>query len=340
MVTQTQIQTQLPPPYIQERQKDLLVTLFGTQGIDEFLPDGSPNPEFVRGLINQQRDLPKQTVAGFTQPQVTAQQAVTQQGIGAFQPFIDAASQTADAAARTGQVAGQTIAGGTQGFVPTTQNIGAFRDPYQQFVTQEALKEIDRQGAIAGTNLASAAQKAGAFGGSRFGVQEAELARNIGDIKTRRVFEDASRNYQQALASAQAAQEAQQRRQIAAGQQLTGLTGQLGNIARTQGGIGQLGQQLFGQDISNLLGVGAQQQQLLQAGFEAQRQNIAAQQQEPFQRISFGTEVLAGLPFGGQTISQVPVTPANPFLQFAGGIGALGTGIGSLLEGFGAFRGN
>ena len=340
MVTQTQIQTQLPPPYIQERQKDLLVTLFGTQGIDEFLPDGSPNPEFVRGLINQPRDLPKQTVAGFTQPQVTAQQAVAQQGIGAFQPFIDAASQTADAAARTGQVAGQTIAGGTQGFVPTTQNIGAFRDPYQQFVTQEALKEIDRQGAIAGTNLASAAQKAGAFGGSRFGVQEAELARNIGDIKTRRVFEDASRNYQQALASAQAAQEAQQRRQIAAGQQLTGLTGQLGNIARTQGGIGQLGQQLFGQDISNLLGVGAQQQQLLQAGFEAQRQNIAAQQQEPFQRISFGTEVLAGLPFGGQTISQVPVTPANPFLQFAGGIGALGTGIGSLLEGFGAFRGN
>ena len=340
MVTQTQIQTQLPPPYIQERQKDLLVTLFGTQGIDEFLPDGSPNPEFVRGLINQQRDLPKQTVAGFTQPQVTAQQAVTQQGIGAFQPFIDAASQTADAAARTGQVAGQTIAGGTQGFVPTTQTLEAFRDPYQQFVTQEALKEIDRQGAIAGTNLASAAQKAGAFGGSRFGVQEAELARNIGDIKTRRVFEDASRNYQQALASAQAAQEAQQRRQIAAGQQLTGLTGQLGNIARTQGGIGQLGQQLFGQDISNLLGVGAQQQQLLQAGFEAQRQNIAAQQQEPFQRISFGTEVLAGLPFGGQTISQVPVTPANPFLQFAGGIGALGTGIGSLLEGFGAFRGN
>ena len=340
MVTQTQIQTQLPPPYIQERQKDLLVTLFGTQGIDEFLPDGSPNPEFVRGLINQPRDLPKQTVAGFTQPQVTAQQAVTQQGIGAFQPFIDAASQTADAAARTGQVAGQTIAGGTQGFVPTTQTLDAFRDPYQQFVTQEALKEIDRQGAIAGTNLASAAQKAGAFGGSRFGVQEAELARNIGDIKTRRVFEDASRNYQQALASAQAAQEAQQRRQIAAGQQLTGLTGQLGNIARTQGGIGQLGQQLFGQDISNLLGVGAQQQQLLQAGFEAQRQNIAAQQQEPFQRISFGTEVLAGLPFGGQTISQVPVTPANPFLQFAGGIGALGTGIGTLLEGFGAFRGN
>ena len=338
MVTQTQVTTQLPPPYIQDRQKDLLVTLFGTQGVDEFLPDGSPNPAFVKGLINVPRDIPKQTVAGFTQPQVTAQQAVTQQGIGAFEPFIQAASKTADAAGTVGELAGQTLAGGTQAFVPTTANIGAFRDPYQQFVTQEAIKEIDRQGAIAQTNLASAAQKAGAFGGSRVGVQEAELARNLGDIKTRRVFEDASRNYQQALASAQAAQEAQQRRQIAAGQQLSGLTGQLGNLARTQGGIGQLSQQMFGQDISNLLGVGAQQQQLLQAGFEAQRQNLAAQQQEPFQRISFGTEVLAGLPFGGQTISQIPVTPANPFLQFAGGIGALGTGIGTLLEGLGSFR--
>ena len=92
---------------------------------------------------------------------------------------------------------------------------------------------------------------------------------------------------------------------------------------------------MFGQDLNTLLSIGGQQQQLLQAGLEAQRQNLAAQQQEPFQRISFGTDVLAGLPFGGQTISQIPVTPANPFLTFAGGIGSLGTGIGALLEGFG-----
>ena len=176
-------------------------------------------------------------------------------------------------------------------------------------------------------------------------IEEAKLIvkhlkpnKNLGDIKSRRIFEDASRSYQQALAGAQQAQEAQQRRQLSAGQQLSGLTGQLGNLAKTQAGIGGLGQQMLGTDISTLLGVGGQQQQLLQAGFEAQRQNIAAQQQEPFQRISFGTEVLGGLPFGGQTISQIPVTPANPFLQFAGGIGSLGTGIGTLLEGIGSFQ--
>jgi hypothetical protein len=323
MATQTTIQQQLPPEYVQERQKNLLLTLFGSQGEEPTLPDGSPNPNFVQGLINVPRDIPKQQVAGFTAPQQAAFQ-LAGSGIGAFQPFVTQAGQTA-------ATAGQALTGATQGFVPTAANIAAFRDPYQQFVTQEALREIDRQGAMAQTNLASAAQKAGAFGGSRFGVQEAELARNLGDIKSRRIFEDASRNYQQALASAQAAQEAQQRRQLSAGQQLAGL-------ARTQGGIGQLGQQMLGQDISTLLGVGGQQQQLLQAGLEAQRQNLAAQQQEPFQRISFGTDILAGLPFGGQTISQMPVTPANPFLQFASGIGSLGTGIGSLLEGFGSFK--
>jgi hypothetical protein len=329
MATQTTIQQQLPPEYVQERQKDLLLTLFG---------QGQPGDEnYIQGLINQPRDIPKQQVAGFTAPQQDAF-ALADLGIGAFQPYVTQAGQTATQAGQLGNLAAQTLGGATQGFVPTTATIDQFRDPYQQFVTQEALREIDRQGAMAQTNLASAAQKAGAFGGSRFGVQEAELARNLGDIKSRRIFEDASRNYQQALASAQAAQEAQQRRQLSAGQQLSGLTGQLGNIARTQGGIGQLGQQMLGQDISTLLGVGGQQQQLLQAGLEAQRQNIAAQQQEPFQRISFGTDILAGLPFGGQTISQMPVTPANPFLQFASGIGSLGTGIGSLLEGFGSFK--
>lgn len=315
MATQTTIQQQLPPEYVQERQKDLLLTLFG---------QGQPGDEnYIQGLINQPRDIPKQQVAGFTAPQQTAFD-LAGAGIGAFQPYVTQAGQTAT-------TAGQALTGATQAFTPTTATIDQFRDPYQQFVTQEALREIDRQGAMAQNQLAGQAVKGGVFGGSRYGVQEAELARNLSDIKSRRIFEDASRNYQQALASAQAAQEAQQRRQLSAGQQLAGL-------ARTQGGIGQLGQQMLGQDISTLLGVGGQQQQLLQAGLEAQRQNLAAQQQEPFQRISFGTDILAGLPFGGQTISQMPVTPANPFLQFASGIGSLGTGIGTLLEGFGSFN--
>ena len=226
MAVQQQVTTQLPPEYVQERQKDLLLTLFGSQGEKPTLPDGSPNPNYVQGLINVPRDIPMQQVAGFTAPQQAAFD-LAGAGIGAFQPFVSQAGQTATQAGQLGNIAAQTLGGATQGFTPTAANIAAFRDPYQQLVTQEALKEIDKQGAMAQTNLASAAQKAGAFGGSRFGVQEAELAKNLGDIKSRRIVEDASKSYQQASASAQAAQEAQQRRQLSAGQQLAGLTGQL-----------------------------------------------------------------------------------------------------------------
>ena len=66
MAVQQQIQTQLPPPYVQDEQKDLLVTLFGTPDLDP----GDPN--YVQGLINVPRNIPMQQVAGFTQPQQDA----------------------------------------------------------------------------------------------------------------------------------------------------------------------------------------------------------------------------------------------------------------------------
>ena len=59
MATQTSYQYQLPPEYVQERQKDLLLTLFVSQGQEPTLPDGSPNPDYVQGLMNQPRDIPK-----------------------------------------------------------------------------------------------------------------------------------------------------------------------------------------------------------------------------------------------------------------------------------------
>ena len=73
------------------------------------------------------------------------------------------------------------------------------------------------------------------------------------------------------------------------------------------------------------------QQQLGQAQLEAQRQNLLAQQQEPFRRYSYGLEALAGLPFGGTTIQQKEVPTANPFLQALSGIGSLAYGLGQFV---------
>jgi len=197
----------------------------------------------------------------------------------------------------------------------------AFMDPYQQNVTQEALKEIRRQGDIARQSQSAQAVKAGAFGGAREGVVRAETERGIQDIMSRRVFEDLSRNYQQALASSQAA---------GAGQlQQAGMVGGLG---KQFGALGTTAQAQQLQDIQSLLGTGGMQQQLGQAQLEAERQNLLAQQQEPYRRYSYGLESLAGLPFGGTTIQQQQAPTANPFLQAVSGIGSLAYGLGQFTQ--------
>jgi hypothetical protein len=122
-------------------------------------------------------------------------------------------------------------------FAPTAEGIQAYMDPYQQTVTQQALAELDRQAQLQQQGLDAQAVSAGAFGTERAGIQSAEMARNLQDIKSRRIFEDLSRNFQQAQQTAQQSFEQQQGRQFNVGQQLAALGGQ-------QAGLGQLAQRL------------------------------------------------------------------------------------------------
>ena len=105
----------------------------------------------------------------------------------------------------------------------------------------------------------------------RFGVAQSELARNAADLKSRRIFEDLSRNFQQAQAAARAAN--QQRLQ--AGQ----VFGQLGRatsgIGGAMAGLGAQTQALQGQDVNRLLGIGGMQQQQAQQELNVGTQNLA-----------------------------------------------------------------
>jgi len=80
---------------------------------------------------------------------------------------------------------------------PTQFRAGQFNDrsaqqymsPYMKNVVDIQQREAQRQGDIAGTQLASQATKSGAFGGGRQAIMEAEAARNLatqkGDIQAR-----------------------------------------------------------------------------------------------------------------------------------------------------------
>jgi len=275
-------------------------------------------------LMQQQFNVPQQQVAGFS----PTQQAAMMQaygGIGAYQPFLQAATDAQAAALGTTGAGVQAL--GQMNFDPARAQ--AFMDPYQQSVTQEALKEIDRQAAMAGNQLAGKAVQAGAFGGSRFGLQQSELARSAQDLRSRRIFEDLSRNYQQAQQAAAAANQ-QRLQQGAAFGQLGSLTSGIGG---QMAGLGGQAQQLGMQDVSSTLGIGGLQQKQLQRQADVQYQNQLNQMMEPYRRLSFGTQSLQQLTPGAGTTQQTisPVPQGNPYLQAAGAIGSIGTGLGALI---------
>ena len=322
MVDQVLMQRQAP--FIEDRAEQLLATTFGIP----LAPGETPPPKLpgetdeeyllrIRGLAGIPQTVPAQQIAPLTQAQETAV-AKAQEGLGAYQPFLDAASTTVGAGLGA-------IGAGVQTLDPS--QISTFMNPFSQQVTQQALAELDRQAAIQGQRTAAEAVAAGAFGGSRFGVREAEEARNLAQVKSQRIFEDLSRNFLQA-----------QQAQRATAQQLGQLGVQTLQAGQAQVGLGEAGQRLGGVDINRLLSVGGVQQQQQQNILEAARRTELARQQEPFRRVGFASDVLRGVPSSQVQFTQQPAP--SLFQQVAGlGIAGLSTlgalggtgGISSLL---------
>ena len=310
MATQETLQNLQYPKFVSDRQQQMLNTLFGT--------------EAGGGVLGQQMKIPGQQIAGFN-PTQTGAMNLASQGIGAYQPYLDAAQAAQTAALGTAGAGTQALS--SMQFDPS--QVQQYMDPYQQNVTQDALKEMDRQGAMAQNQLAGQAVGAGAFGGSRFGIQQAEQARNLQDIKSRRIFEDMSRNYQQAVGAMQAANT--QRTQQAQG--FANLGNVASGIGQRTGALGQAQQGAQAGDVQQLMGIGGMQQQLQQQGLNTGYQNQLNSMMEPYRRLSFGQQMLQGLaPMGGttqQTVAPMPTT--NPYVQAAGTMGTLYSGLGSLM---------
>ena len=274
--------------------------------------------------MQQPLNVPAQQVAGFTPTQTAAMQQAFG-GSGAYQPYLQAAGLGQQAALGT-TGAGVQALGGMQ-FDPS--GIQQWEDPYQQQVTQEALKEIDRQAAMAQNRLAGQAVGAGAFGGSRFGIQQSELARGAQDLRSRRIFEDLSRNYQQALGAMQAANQ----QQLQQGQAFGQLGQATSGISGAMAGLGGQAQAMGQSDVNQLMGIGGLQQQLEQAGLTAGYQNQLNQQMAPYNQLGWGANILQTLAPGtgptAQTISPMP--QSNPWAQGAGLMAGMAGGLGSLI---------
>lgn len=300
-------------------------------------------PDWAQGYFTGEKGI-------FPQAQALAQQpyqAYTGQRIADFSGLTQQAMQGAGAMTpSTLTTLGGGIAGAAamnagnvnyQGFQPgqfTGQAAAQYMNPFMQNVVDIQQREAQRQADIAGTQRGAQAVKAGAFGGSRQAIMDAEAARNLalqkGDIQAQGLNQAFNQAQQQFNTEQQLAEQA---RQYGAGLGLQGLQ----TAIQGAGQLGTLGQQGFtqGMDINKLQAqYGGQQQALAQAKLDQQYQDFLTQQQYPYQQLGFYTDILGtGLRGASGVTSQasnIYSPPPSTVSQLAG-LGTTALGLSGLM---------
>ena len=310
MATQTVIQEARLPKF----QEDFLANIFKSA---QNLADDGTMP------------FAPQKLADLSQGQ---QQAITSalQGVGSFQPFLQQGAQAIGQGIGQLGTAQNYVAGA--GFSPT--DFQQFMDPFTEEVIAATQADIARQGAMQQNQLGASAVGAGAFGGSRQGIAQGEIARNVMDQQARTGAQLRSQGFAQAQNLAQ--QAAQQQLKQA---QLTGQLGQtVAGLGTQTAALGQLGQQMGVQDINTLLGIGGLQQGQAQKQLDIDKQNLLATQALPFQKIGFLSDIFKGVPSLQQTATTTSMPRPSTSSQLLG-LGIAGLGAVGQAGGFNKFFG-
>jgi len=317
--------------------------------------------EAARRLVEQPMMLPATEAAGLSPTEIQAID-FAKQGVGAFEPYIQAGAQGITQGMGLSQ-AGAELVGGIEtapmyqraqdyvggaamGYDPRMAQM--FMNPYQEQVTQRALGEMRRQADIASQGQAAQAVGAGAFGGTREGVQRAEFERGVQDLMMNKIMQDYAQNFAQAQQAAQQSFEAQQGRQLAAGQGIGALTAQqastdlaraqglgqfgtqLGALGTQYGALGQATQQLGAADTGLLAGLGGLERQVAQSQLDAIRATQLQEQMAPYQQLGFMSDIYRGAPSTQMSLTAQSAPSASPLQSAVGlGVGTLATAAGA-----------
>jgi hypothetical protein len=226
-----------------------------------------------------------------------------------------------EATATAGSVAGKF---GDMSYKPVGETFGAqqamnYMNPYLQAALDPQLKELTRQSDITRMGDAARLSQAGAFGGSRQAIMEAEGRRNL----LGKQADVLGQGYATAYDKAMAQFNADQARKIGEAQYgtdfgLKALQGQLG-AAQAQSGLAQSEFDLGLKGLAAQMGAGD-----VQRG--AEKENVAAQlaqwqeaQKYPYEQLKFKQSMIQGLPVSTSTTT--PTT--SMFSDLMGGIGGL-----------------
>lgn len=216
---------------------------------------------------------------------------------------IGQAAETAGGIAGQKQTSSFTAPGTTQSYM----------NPYMQNVVDVQQKEAQRTADIAATARQGQQTQAGAFGGSRAAVMDAEAARNLalqqGQIQAT------------GLQSAYDAAAKQFNTEQTAG--LAGVNTQL-QAAQTQGNLGATQNAAGLANLNAQLTAGGTQQAIEQAGVTADKAAFEAERDNPYKMAQYQQSLLQGLPLAAQSYN----ITSNPYAAAANA----GSGVYSMFN--------
>lgn len=314
--TGTTYQTNIPEyarPYVESMLGATQQQLFNTQqtpsgdieltGFREYVPYSANPQDYVAPFSPLQKSAMAGTAALQTPEQIGyGTEMVGRGGLGALQT----AGQAGMAGERYARQATSPMA------------TRAYMSPYIESALSPQLREMERQYTMTGQQERAKASAAGAFGGTRDALMQAENQRN----KNIAMNQAIGQGYQNAFQAAQQAQQFGANLGLQGQQAALQGYGQAGTLGSQLGNLGQ--QELAAQQ--GILGaqyqMGSQEQAMQQQMINQAIQNYATAQQYPLMQLGFMSNMLRGLPMQSTSTQQYVATPSN----FQQAVGAAGTG--------------
>lgn len=319
------------PEYLELREKALLDAIFG-----EYNPE---TQQFTGGLINDPKyfTIPEYKLAGqYGRDDETGQitgfgletfgsQFLQEDSRGAYDPVTQTFATGPDripdfmqrtdpyfSQAQTALQEGLGAFGDAKALLTDEQKVVDFMNPYTKQVIEEVEKDIDRQGLIAQNRAADKAIQAGAFGGSRQGIQTAEIERNILDAKRKATADLRMKNFAQAQKAAQEA-----------GRLVGGIGQSYGTIGTQAADTGRVYGAMTPADLAFMQGVGESERGFRQTIEDVKRQEAQRPTEQALLPYNYAYGALSGTPSAGlyNTIQQ-PTYQTNPVMA---GLGAYTT---------------
>ena len=376
--TTTQVQIVREDPEVEQRRIDLLddARRLATSRIEQGIKDpSSVVPDYqvadLSGLENMAAMLGQAGIGAYVPYlQGGANQVGAAQNLlaSAAVPTLGQGQQYLQEAGRLAQqlreipyqyqtAAGEGMLASAGTFDPSTQ-VSSFENPYEDAVVQQTLQDIQDQGDVQLQQQRANAVASGAFGGSRSGIMDSELAANILREQGRAAGNLRQQGYESARNAAQQAFENTQQRRLAASQgignlginygqlsqadigqmqgigqglgslagQYAALGSQAANLGLQQAGLGEIAQRSNLSDIQTLTALGAMQRGQQQAELDAVRQTRMDQLAAPYQQLGFLSDVYRGTPTSQATITQQGGGQSPSTAQQVLGLGIAGLG--------------